>query len=139
MRSKIVLVLMMSIFFSGCSTEEEKWLSKHNSTGVFADFETKLIWQDNSDAKIVRKVWSGAKAYCETLEFAGSKLWHLPTKKELAGLYIKKNSLLNVNSAYYWSTTTRASSKGYAWSMDYSDGHGGYYLNTNYVYVRCVR
>jgi len=130
----------MSIFFTACSKDEkEEWLEKNSITGVSADFETRLIWQDNSDVKNLKKNWDGAEEYCENLELAGSKAWRLPAKEELEGLYARKDSLLNLNPAYYWSATTRAGSNGHAWSMDYSNGRGGYYLKTNYIYVRCVR
>jgi len=121
---------------------------------IFVDNSTKLIWQDNSDAKTVRKQWitdankkaknymntkgDTATNYCKNLKFANSNDWRLPIKKELEDLYTKKSKLKNISSNFpYWSSTSLEEYKDLAWVGDDDGMHRG--LKSYYLYVRCVR
>ena len=130
---------------------EDKWAKK----GTFADYKTKLIWQDNIDAIKIKKPWiinenysrnttgDTATTYCKKLILADEYDWRLPTKDELEKLYYSKNKLVNLASADYWTSTTKSGygySHLYAWTIDfnnnhYSDTHG----KLTKQHVRCVR
>ena len=107
--------------------------------GVTLDTETKLLWQDNEEAKTIKKDWQGAIDYCENLKLAGYTDWRLPDIDILKALYPKRDDLQNVASGYYWANSTYTDSKSNAWHVgfngvyDYTNGKNSYYL------VRCVR
>lgn len=63
--------------------------------------------------------------------------WYLPSKFELALLYIQKDIIGNFNSEYYWSSTELSSVS--AWSQNFVSGLQ-YNLNKNIPYgVRAIR
>lgn len=109
-----------------------------SSVGIYIDKDSKLIWQDNTDAKTIKKDWQGAMDYCTNLSLSGLNDWKLPNKKELESLYTKKNSLDFVSSDYYWSSTTYEI-KFSAWGVYFDDGDvvGGDKGNSHLF--RCVR
>lgn len=104
---------------------------------VFVDKSTGLTWQDNEDAKTVRKDWQGAKDYCENLTIAGYEDWKLPDKATLRVLYPKKQYLNNVDSFPYWSLSSDNAE--YAEGVDFSNGYFSLGRKTHKVCVRCVR
>jgi len=110
------------------------------------DNVTGLQWQDNEEAKTVKKNWEDAKSYCLALSLGGQSDWRLPTHKELKTIidYGKTDPAIysvfqNFISSYYWSSTTTASDSSSAWSVDFSNGYDNWYDKTYERRVRCVR
>jgi hypothetical protein len=85
-----------------------------NSTEVFQN--NGFIWEDSSKVKEYM-VWEEANNRCNNLEFAGSKEWRLPTKKELLELYKNKDSLKNLSANNYW--TSQSSSQYYKVTVNF--------------------
>ncbi len=117
------------------------------SGDVVTDSKTGLEWQDDTDAGGITKTWQGAIDYCEALNLAGESDWRLPNINELTSLVddtrygpaIDTTAFQNVDSYYYWSSTTNAGITKFAHIVDFSSGgqHDGS-KGTNF-YVRCVR
>jgi hypothetical protein len=85
-----------------------------NSTEVFQN--NGFIWEDSSKVKEYM-LWEEANNRCNNLEFAGSKEWRLPTKKELLELYKNKDSLNNLSANNYW--TSQSSSQYYRVTVNF--------------------
>ena len=110
------------------------------------DKETGLVWEKSPSTN--KMDWYAAVSYAYDLNVGGRKGWRLPTIEELDSLVDKtqRNPALpsghpftNVQSNYYWSSTTVIGSTGYAWGVDLSYGDVLDYDKGNYVYVWCVR
>ena len=69
--------------------------------------------------------------------------WRLPTIQELLTLvdYTTHDpaSGIDINSGYYWSSTTFARNAAFAWAVAFNAGFSYYYGSLNIRYVRCVR
>ncbi len=121
--------------------------TRDNAKEIVIDNTTKLQWQDNSDAKTVRKTWSEAKEYCENLTLGGYDDWRLPSASELLTLldYGRYDPAIdptfqNVVSDYYWSSTSSVSDSAYAWNIYFYRGSASSENSKNdSYYVRCVR
>ncbi len=105
-----------------------------------------LIWQDNSEAKSVKRDWEGAKRYCKDLNFSGYNDWRLPTIKELETIvyYSRypdayKKGFKNFTSSSYWSSSPSISVSSGAWSVNFNYGDSSYYYEYDKLYVRCTR
>jgi len=112
------------------------------------DYETGLEWQDNYDAKTIKRDWQGAKDYCQGLTLGGSSDWRLPTIKELQSIVnikrhdpaIKKSfKYVSVSSKDYWSSSEDVSGAKYAWEVNFYDGSTYNGSKSNEYFVRCVR
>ncbi len=142
MKNILTLTLLSSLL---CVSTYAQCTRNSNET-VSCDV-SKLMWQDNSEAKTVKKNWSDAIKYCEDLSFAGYSDWRLPNKNELLSIVDRTKYEPSINGAFknittsydYWSSTTYASYTSYAWDVLFSDGSTDY--NYEYIsrYVRCVR
>ena len=119
--------------------------TRDDSKEVVIDNITGLMWQDNREAKTVKKPWTTEKnadkddmnsngdtaiTYCSNLTLGGYDDWRLPTIKELLSIVDnkKKNSATkddifrNIKLGYYyWSSTTFSDSNG-AWSLKHYYG-----------------
>jgi len=109
------------------------------------DEQTKLTWQDNT---VQVASWSGAVAYCETLDFAEAQDWRLPNVNELLSIVdLTKNhpaidgtAFSITSSQYYWASTSSVyPDTGYAWRVSFDNGYTSYWGKGSYWYVRCVR
>lgn len=136
---KIILSLltMISISFAGNLTRADD---------IVTDNNTKLQWQDNSDAADVRKEWAEAAAHCAQLTLGGFSDWKLPDIDTLSSIVdrSKKKPTIdrifqNAKSGFYWSSTPDDKSEHEAVGIHFSMG----IKVSDYKYekycVRCVR
>lgn len=110
------------------------------------DIETGLVWQ--RAALIGTKTWAEAKTACETLKLAG-QTWRLPHVWELITLLdVTANSKSGLDPQffpvkelgdYYWSATPAAGSNNNAWNVNTANFYTEPGLNSQELYVRCVR
>ena len=121
-------------------------LKRDNSKELVIDKATGLMWQDNIDAKTIKKNRKDAKHYCRRLVFAGYDDWHLPRIKELKSIVDKQKTdpairkgFKNIISSHYWSSSPNLSDTMNALNIDFKSGQ----IYNNYRkgkgYVRCVR
>jgi len=100
------------------------------------DSLTGLEWTKNANPAGGYMTWQQALDYVKTLNTGSHSDWRLPNRRELRSLddYSRYNSALpqsypftNVQSGYYWSSTSYAAYTVYAWIVDmYSGGvYGG--------------
>jgi hypothetical protein len=125
-----------------------------NGDGTVTDKLTGLMWA--KDANIFgTKNWTDALSAVNNLSLGGEGCgtsytgWHLPNVKELQSLidfgnYIPAlpsgHPFSNVQSSFYWSSTTHAGNTAYAWYVSMASGivaSNGF--KTNYYYVWPVR
>jgi len=104
-----------------------------------------LMWQDNKDAKVVRRSWYSAKKYCANLRLFGFDNWQLPNIGQFKNIIDKsrrpaiKNGFKNVMSDYYWSSSSSRSYSKDAWRLNFKNGSVSHYYKQKSYYVRCVR
>ena len=114
------------------------------------DKETGLVWARNANLFNGTRTWQQAINYCRNLSIADRKGWRLPTVEELSSLVdsTQTNPSLpdgyvsffdNVQSFFYWSSTTYEGDSTYAWLVDMTTGNVHYYDKTGYDYVWPVR
>ncbi len=119
--------------------ERKERLGKERKERVWKDTSTGFLWQDNTEAKTLKKDWNGAIQYCQKLIFAGYGDWYLPNTKQLKDLYKRKDYLRNIAFSDYWSSSPYSYDSSYAWSVDFKHG----YSYDNHVslkrYVRCIK
>jgi hypothetical protein len=110
--------------------------------GVVLDTDTKLMWQDDEEVKIMgwfdrarkQKLQVEAIHYCPNLRLAEYDDWQLPDKNSLETLFLKKDGLQNVDSFYsYWSSSTENS-----WMFSVNS-NGDSTSSSRANIVRCVR
>jgi hypothetical protein len=124
---------------------------------VYVDNNTKLMWQDNKEAKATRKPWVNpdnyndknynntegdtAASYCENLNLKSFNDWRLPSSEELVGIFKQNSKLNNVSHNNYWSSTSDTGMNNYrAWRIYFfSTGHSNFHNKNNNYNVRCVR
>ena len=84
-----------------------------NGDGTVTDNGTGLMWQKTTAGKMN---WYDAMSYASGLSLGGHSGWRLPSKDELKGLYNSEcKKLMDVQSSYYWSSTTGVYGKNGAW------------------------
>ena len=115
-------------------------------TDTYIDTDTKLMWQDNKDAKSVYTDWNGAKDYCQNLRINEYSDWKLPSYLELLSIftykkdnYIIKDGFKNVTPMNYWSSSENVNSNTFAWNVDFRVGEATINSKSIKCYVRCVR
>ncbi|MBF0563843.1 MAG: DUF1566 domain-containing protein [Nitrospirae bacterium] len=127
------------------------WLNPRfidNGDGTVTDNLTGLMWTKNANRAAGTKTWQRALDDIVSMNNGsgtyGHTDWRLPNRKELRSLadYSKFNPALpaenpyaNVQSDLYWSSTTNANNKFYAWSVgvwncdvESKDKSDGYYV-----------
>jgi len=110
------------------------------------DKETGLVWEKSPDT--AKRMWADAIYYAYSKNVGGRGGWRLPTVEELRTLVDPTRSdpalpighpFINVQSDYYWSSTTHVSNTSSAWDVNFYYGDVGSYDKTNDNYVWCVR
>ena len=114
------------------------------------DKETGLVWDASPDT--TPRDWQTASTYCLRDKLVGNRLgWRLPTIQELGSLVDRSvstspklptnsaNYFSNVQSSYYWSATTYASSASVAWHVNFNNGTVDTVVKTFTYSVWCVR
>ncbi len=115
-----------------------------NGNGTVTDQATGLVWQKSANDQ--QMTWPEALSYCENLIYGGRDDWRLPNIQELRSL-VDYNSYapaiddetFSCMSAFYWSSTSRASGPAYAWGINFYAGAASWQAKTKEHYVRCVR
>ena len=107
---------------------------------------TGLEWQRIDDNTI--RNWNAALDYCANLSLDGRTDWRLPDIIELQSIVdygqtstpiIDGVAFPGTNSSGYWSASSRASSSGSAWVVNFGGGNVSSNIKSNFFYVRCVR
>jgi hypothetical protein len=128
-----------------------------NGNGTVTDTLTGLIWLKEADCW-GQLTWSQALIYAHGLVNGQCGLsacsiavdWRLPNVKEMTSLIDydfyspamhQSSSFNNVQSSFYWSSTTNPGyfSPTYAWAVDLEYGGASYAHKGNYLYVWPVR
>lgn len=138
---------------SGVPFPEPRFVDNEN--GTIMDNLTGLIWMKNADCLGMRE-WNLALSDCNGLADGQCGLtdgsitgdWRLSQIKELQSLIDfsatqpalpSEHPFTNVQFGYYWSSTTEASSSGYAWYVGMSDGYVSNFSKLASLYVWPVR
>jgi len=110
---------------------------------------TGLVWPKNGNLPNDTKTWNDAIDYANNLTLCGHDDWHLPNINELESLvnagqadsatWLNTQGFSDVQSFYYWSSTTYADYTGYAWYVSMWNGGVGGYDKTGSFYVWPVR
>jgi hypothetical protein len=134
---------------------------KDNGDGTVTDSRSKLVWQRSVPSSYAPACsgksgssstagdacsWDDAKKFCAGLSLAGGG-WRLPTEAELESLVddsrtdpaIDLNAFPGTPSSYFWSSSPRAGSAGYAWGVYFYYGYSSSYVADDTYRVRCVR
>ena len=104
--------------------------------GTVTDTSTGLMWQkDTADVSRDGTIgdedaisWQAALTYCDSLTFAGHDDWRLPNVRELQSIvdYGRFNFAIDPTframSVYYWSSSTIANFRDYAWTIEFDLG-----------------
>jgi len=127
-----------------------------NGNGTVTDLATGLIWKQCAEGlsgagcatgSAQAFTWGAALEHAEAEVFAGSDLWRLPNKNELASLVeqrcyepaINERYFPNTPSSRFWSSSPLAGNSGNAWFVAFSYGYVSYFNKSNVRYVRLVR
>jgi hypothetical protein len=79
-----------------------------------------------------------AARLCNDLVSGGYSDWYLPSKDELAKIYLNRTSIGGFNSGSYWSSTQSSSTT--SWSLDFTSGVASSSSSkTANLYVRAIR
>ncbi len=109
---------------------------------------TGLMWVKSLEVA-TRTSWQNALDYANGLELCGYTDWRLPNRKELFSLinygqadtagWLNTQGFINVQSDWYWSSTTSADATEDAWVVLMWDGRVGYGYKPLDYYVWPVR
>lgn len=127
-----------------------------NGDGTVTDRATGLIWKQCAEGLsgtdcltggATTFTWQQALQHAEAAVFAGSSLWRLPNKKELASLVEQRcvapaiNARLfpNTPSNWFWLSSPYADNSDYAWGVDFHNGDVNGSYKDYAKYVRLVR
>jgi hypothetical protein len=118
------------------------WPTPRFAVGIGAEADcvidnvTGLMWVKTPEAML--RTWQQALDYANGLTLCGHSDWHLPNVIELEGLHnaeqannvawLNSQGFSNVQSIYYWSSTSSAPTPANAWQVLL---HAGYVSNLN--------
>ncbi|MEA1048323.1 DUF1566 domain-containing protein [Lamprobacter modestohalophilus] len=127
-----------------------------NGNGTVTDLATGLIWKQCAEGLSGTRCatgsaetfnWQEALQHAEAAVFAGSALWRLPNKNELASIVeqrcydpaINERYFPNTPSSWFWSSSPAAYQSSEAWYVHFDDGQ--VYFSYKYFdrWVRLVR
>jgi len=118
-----------------------------NGDDTVTDTHTGLMWTKDANLYGTENWWN-ATSYCWDLTQANHSDWSLPYFSELNTLIDETqvdpalppdNPFTNVQSDFYWSSTTESYQTNYAWGVHLGDGSVGYGDKSNDNDVWCVR
>jgi hypothetical protein len=117
-------------------------LVRDADTKIVTDTGTALQWQDGSIGET--SSWKVAIENCESLTFGGYDDWRLPNFNELKAIVDISGKGINNAFKYtagapYWSSTSYAPNKSYAWTYLYWNGFSNISSKFDSYYTRCVR
>ncbi len=129
---------------------------RDNGDGTVTDAATGLIWKQCPEGlsgggcatgSLGTFTWQQALQRAADAVFAGSSLWRLPNKNELASLVeqrcydpaINSRFFPNAPGGWFWSSSPSADSPYDAWYVSFGYGYVGYYAKYYAGYVRLVR
>ena len=127
-----------------------------NGNGTVTDLATGLIWKQCAEGlsgagcaagSLEGFTWAQALQRAADADFAGSTLWRLPNKKELASLVewrcvapaINARFFPNTPAAWFWSSSPYANHSSYAWIVDFYYGYVDGNHKDSAFHVRLVR
>ena len=110
--------------------------TRDTATGIVANNVTNFQWQDDNNAKTIKRNFAGAKSYCANLSLNGHSDWRLPNRAELYTIIPALSKFSNTANGQYWSSSRSYRS---AWSMSFPDGYGSRESESNSYFVRCLR
>lgn len=129
------------------------WPSPRFTVGTDAEADcvtdnlTGLMWARSPDS--TKRTWADAVAYAYIPGLCGHTDWRLPNRNELRSLvnygqsdsaaWLVGEGFSNVQADKYWSSTTYAGLRSWAWTINMGDGSGGAPPKTGSNYVWPVR
>lgn len=140
---KVFAVTMLTPLLYGASSSQTRWEKYYAHAGVYPDYETRLIWQDDSTVGREKMEYAQAKQYCRSLTLANTHGWRLPTAQELVGLYAdekKMRRISHIPSGSFWTSTPQDEGENvYIKGVRYPGAKSGFTSPRNTLVVRCVR
>jgi len=136
---QLIKITIVILFAGECSLSAASMQKSSSRNGVYLDYEKHLMWQDDINAKEVRKNWDSAREYCENLTLGGYSDWYLPNKENLENLYRQQAYLVNKVSSGYWSSTPVLGKSDASWIIFFSSGNEAWRSKKIPLNVRCVR
>lgn len=112
-----------------------------NGDGTITDTQTDLMWTKDANLTKTRMTWKEALEDTKNLTFGGFSDWRIPTIKELLSLVDYstchpalpiEHPFIDVQSSFYWSSTTGAYYPNHACIVNMWNGVGD--LNKSYYY-----
>jgi len=118
-------------------------------TAIYTDPATGLQWLRNGNLAGKQMNWATAMQWVKTVRVGGFSDWRLPTKEELTSIaerggtspaeWLNTNGFINVQSDYYWSSSTVANDRVNAWDVYMGNGNVFNYNKTDVNFVWPVR
>lgn len=105
-----------------------------DSSLLYTDPQTSLIWSRDGNIAGKSMKWQEATDWVKNLNYSGFYgYWRLPTKEELEYMvrrggkrpseWFNSNGFTNVQTDYYWSSTTYSYLDSHAWGVGMYSGH----------------
>lgn len=138
---KIILVLVLaSGTLFGAGSAQKRWRAHYQKTGVYAQYETRLVWQDDALFSGAKMTYAKAQAACQNLTLSGTGNWRLPRIDELETLYADPGALAYTPKGSYWSSSLVGGANGitYIKGARLPGGSVGHTNPKNKMMVRCV-
>ena len=111
-----------------------------NGNGTVTDTATNLMWTKNADP-FGKLNWDDAMSRCGSFSISGIGGWRLPSAEELLALNkaIRSGIFTEIQSSFYWSSSTTADQPDVAWWVYMNRGQAAYDYKTTQYNVWPVR